>query len=226
MAHAQDYWTLKKAYAALEIKNLPIAFNHFIACKRTAKLSFNLAVVAFWLGHPRQQTILFLQDALRRDPYLAVAAFYLGCFDSSIEAFRQSLWGFRNCCSFIDYQAIGLPFRLEREDVLFNLVALQPATSDPSALRHLSIQSISSLLLAQLDTATETPTSVVPLRLPPWNEREMIFRLLPAIEPEPLELKGPEHVSLIEGEAEYFSAFPDAHHRQIKLRHLEIMDQK
>lgn len=222
MAHAQDYWTLKKAYAALETDNLPVAFNYFITCKRTAKLSFNLAVIALWQRHPRQQVILLLQDALKRDPYLAVAAFYLGCFDSSIEAFRQSLRGFRNCCTFIDYQAIGLPFRLEREDVLFNLVALQPGTSDPSSLRHLSIQSISSLLLTKLDT-TETD---VPLRLPPWNERKMVFRLFPSIEPEPLELKGPEHVSLVEGEAEYFSAFPDAHHRQIKLRHLEIMDQK
>lgn len=220
MAHAQDFWTLKKAFTALEIDNLSATFSHFIACKRTAKLSFNLAVIAFWLNHPKRQVIFFLQDALKRDPYLAVAAFYLGCLESSIEAFRQCLWGFRNCCTFIDYQAIGLPFRLEREDVLFNLVALQPATSDPSALRHLSIQSISSLLLTQLDT-TET---AVPLRLPPWNERRMIFRLLPKIEPETLELKGPEHVSLIEGEAEYFSAFPDAHHRQIKLRHLEILE--
>ena len=216
MAHAQDYWTLKKAYVALESDRLPVAFNLFLSCKRTAKISFNLAVVALWLNHPSQYISWFLNDALQRDPYLAVAAFYLGCINASIEAFRQSLRGFRNCCTFIDYQAIGLPFRLEREEVLFNLVSLQPITSDPGALSHLSLQSISSLLL--------NDETAVPLKLPPWTDRKMIFRLLPVIEPEPLELKGPEHVSLIEGEAEYFSAFPDAHHRQIKLRHLEITE--
>jgi len=217
MAHAQDYWTLKKTYAALECDNLSAAFNHFLTCKRTAKISFNLAVLSLWLNHPKQQISVYLNDALTRDPHLAIAAFYLGCIGASIDAFGQSLRGFRNCCTFIDYQAIGLPFRLEREEVLFNLVTLQPPTSDPSALRHLSIQSISSLLLNQLDKSAN-----VQLKLPPWNDRKMIFRLLPVIEPEPLELKGPEHVSLIEGESEYFSAFPDAHHRQIKLRHLEL----
>ena len=216
MAHAQDYWKLKKAYAAIGADNLPVAFDHFLSCERTAKISFNLSVLALWLKYPKEQVTGFLIDALERDPYLAIAAFYLGWIELSIDAFRKCLQGFRNCCTFIDYQAIGLPFRLEQEDVLFNLVSLQPTTSDPSDLRHLSIQSISSLLLNQFEGAT-----VVPLRFPPWNDRKMIFRLLPAFEPEPLELKGPEHVSFIEGETEYFSAFPDAHHRQIKLKHLE-----
>ena len=223
MAHAQDYWTLKKAYTAIDSDNLPLAFDHFLSCKRTAKISFNLAVLSLWLNHPKHEVTGHLLDALDRDPYLAIAAFYLGCLDSSIDAFRQSLRGFRNCCTFIDYTAVGLPFRLEREDVLYNLVSLQPTPSDPSDLRLLSIQSISSLLLNQLD---DNAANIVQLKMLPWNERKMIFRLLPAIEPEPLELKGPEHVSLIEGETEYFSAFPDAHHRQIKLKHLESINNK
>lgn len=222
MAHALDYWTISKAFKEIERENLKVAFNHYLKCKRTAKLSFNLAVLTIWEEGPKEQVIILLKDALNRDPYLAIAAFYLGCISGDIEAFRQSLRGFRNCCTFIDYNAIGLPFRLERDDVLFNIVSLKPSTSDPSDLNHLSIQSISSLLLAQFSSPDSE--TIVPLKLPPWNDRKMIFKLLASIEPEPLELKGPEHVSFIEGESEYFSAFPDAHHRQIKLRHLEMME--
>ena len=214
MAWAADYWKLKKAYAALKEDNLPAASSHFLSCKRTAKLSFNLAVLSLWQTHPKQSIVIYLLDALKKDPYLAIAAFYLGVLERDPKYFDQCLKGFRSCTQ-IDYTAIGLPFLLDREDVLFNLVSLQSPSADPSALSHLTIQSISSLLLTQLNHYD--PSAPLQLRSPPIHNRQMIFNLLPRIEPEPFELKGPEHVSFIQGEDDYFSGFPDAHLRQIKM---------
>lgn len=218
MAWMADYWKLKKAYAALNDENLPAAFKHFLSCKRTSKLSFNLAVLCIWQNHPHQLITQFLSDALSKDPYLSIAAFYLGVLEQKVECFEQSLRGFRDC-KYIDYTAIGLPFILDREDVLFNLVALQSPAADPSALNNLSIQSISSLLLTQLNDKDINPKPL--LHIPPIHDRKMIFNLLPKIEPEPFELKGPEHVTFIQGEDDYFSGFPDAHLRQIKLNILK-----
>lgn len=212
MAFVADYWKLKKAYVALKKDNLTSAFDLFISCKRTSKISFNLAVIALWQKKDSYVIYHFLEDALSKDSYLSVAAFYLGILRNDLKYFEASLKGFRNCCDFIDYTAIGMPFMLTREDVLFNLVSLQSPTADLSALQKLSIQSISSLLLSQL-----ADTETLKLRIPPFQDRKMIFNLLPKIEPEPLELKGPEHIVLVEGEEEYFSGFPDAHNRQIKL---------
>ena len=217
MAHAQDYWTLKKAYAALQSSNFSLAAAHFRACKSTAKLIFNLAVLAIWQGKAISVICGLLRDALGRDPFLAVAAFYLGVLEERAGGFQDCLRGLRNC-QYIDYTAVGMPFLLEREDVLFNLVSLQQPIADPATLNKLSIQSISSLLLASLPTCPRPR-----LRVPPIYHPKMIFNLLPAckVEPEPLELKGPEHVSFILGEDDYFSGFPDAHNRQIKLNLLK-----
>ena len=217
MFFVEDYWKLKKAYAHLKQDNLASAFHLFVACKRTSKISFNLAVISLWQHRNPQLTIDFLLDALERDPFLSIAAFYLGVLTGEARYFDASSKGFRNCCEFIDYTAIGMPFLLTREDVLFNLVSLQPPTADPSYLQNLSIQSISSLLLSQL-----ADSEGVTLRIPPMEDRKMIFDLLPAFEPESFELKGPEHVILVEGEDEYFSGFPDAHNRQIKLDFLKM----
>ena len=106
-----------------------------------------------------------------------------------------------------------MPFQLDREDVLFNLVSLQQqSTPNPMDLNNLSINSISCLLLNQFNEI-----SGVQMRVPPFYDRRMIFNLLSEIEPEPFELKGPEHVSFVEGEIDYLSGFPDARNRQIKL---------
>ena len=218
MAWTTDYWNLKKAYAALNEENFPVAFKYFLSCKRTSKLSFNLAVICIWQNHPKQMITQFLLDALARDPFLAIAAFYLGVLESDAKFFEQSLRGFRDC-EFIDYTAIGLPFILDREDVLFNLISLRSPTADPSALNYLTIQSISSLILNQLNISTQNDKTQ--LQIPPIYDRKMIFNLLPKIEPEPLELKGPEHVTFIQGEDDYFSGFPDAHIRQIKMNLLK-----
>lgn len=219
MAWTADYWKLKKAYAALNEENLPAAFKSFLSCKRTSKLSFNLAVLCIWQKHPKQMINFFLSDALTRDPFLAIAAFYLGILESDVKFLEQSLRGFRDC-EFIDYTAIGLPFILDREDVLFNLVSLRNPAANPSDLNHLTIQSISSLLLNQLDGSSQN-CAKTQLKVPPIYDRKMIFNLLPRIDPEPLELKGPEHVTFIQGEDDYFSGFPDAHIREIKLNILQ-----
>lgn len=219
MAFAADYWKLKKAQTAHEKDNLTNAFQLFLSCKRTSKISFNLAVISLWRKQGSHEIVLdFLLDALERDPYLSIAAFYLGILCKDVKFFESSLKGFRDCCQFIDYTAIGMPFILTREDVLFNMVSLQPPTADPSALQKLSIQSISSLLLSQLN---DDNSEGAKLRMPPIENRKMIFNLLPSIEPEPFELKGPEHVVLVEGEEDYFSGFPDAHNRQIKMNLLK-----
>ena len=132
--------------------------------------------------------------------------------EKNCERFEDCLKGFRNC-KFINYTAIGMPFQLDREDVLFNLVSLQQqSTPNPMDLNNLSINSISCLLLNQFNEI-----SGVQMRVPPFYDRRMIFNLLSEIEPEPFELKGPEHVSFVEGEIDYLSGFPDARNRQIKL---------
>jgi hypothetical protein len=222
MAWMVDYWKLKRAYAALNEENFSAAFKHFLSCKRTSKLSFNLAVLCIWQNQPKQIIRHFLLDALKRDPFLAIAAFYLGVIENKAEYFEQSLDGFRDC-KFIDYTEIGLPFILDHEDVLFNLVSLQSPLADPSALNNLTIQSIGSLLLNQLNNPNPNTTiqnGKPQFHVPPFKDRKMIFNLLPKIEPEPLELKGPEHVTFIQGEEDYFSGFPDAHIRQIKMNFL------
>lgn len=205
-----NYSKLKKAQEALDSDNLPTAFKHFLTCKRTAKISFNLAVLAIWQHYSVDVIVTLLKESLAKDPNLVIAAFYLGIFDPAPEHFQQALKAFRSA-QYIDYTQLGMPFVLDVEDVLFNLVSLQDPTADPSHLNALSIQSISTLLLNN----TKNQSSL-PLRLPPFMHRKMIFNLLPALEPETLALKGPEHVSFIPGEDETSCGFTDAHVRQLK----------
>ena len=149
MAHAQDYWTLKKAYTAIDNDNL---LHLIISCHvNEPQNQFQFGCLVSLAQSSQTRSYQPFTWCTRSRSIFSHSAFYLGCLDSSIDAFRQCLRGFRNCCTFIDYTAVGLPFRLEREDVLYNLVSLQPTPSDPSDLRLLSIQSISSLLLNQLD---------------------------------------------------------------------------
>jgi hypothetical protein len=217
MAHAKDFKFLKRAQAALERDNLPVAVEHFEACQRTAKICFNLGVLGLWMKRPFNETLGHFTEALQRDKYFSLAAFYLGFLQGSVGAFEASLVGFRNCTQSINYTAVGMPFVLDREDVLYNLAALQkhPMT-DPSLLDSLSIGSIGNLLLEEFQQKTNNS-----LKVPPFSHRKMIFNLLPKIGVEPVRLKGPEHVGFVPGETEYLCGFPDARNRQLKMNLLK-----
>lgn len=223
-----NYLKLKRFNNCLNRADFATAYKVLLSISpRSAKVNFNLAVLGIWQKFPKEIILAFLEEALKADKTLAIAAFYLGILEDDAEkkekAFIGAFKSFRSA-EFIDYSAVGIEFVLEREDVLFNLVSVKQkyqenskqtttTTADPDLLQRLSITSITSLLLHDLSD----PEPDLLLKIPDINNARMIFNLLPKIEPEALELKGPEFVGLLSGEEDYFSGFPDAQIRQMRL---------
>ena len=160
----------------------------------------------------------YLRDSLEKDKYLSISAMYLGCllteslqFKEAIRAFETVLKGMRNC-KFIDYKAIGLPFRLNRKEVDFNLASLNKQVygimSDEflRCLAALDIEDLKRLLLPN--------DAILLLKRPPFNNPKMYFDLIAGRRVKSIELRGPEFVGLIEGEV-YNSGFEAATQRTV-----------
>ena len=223
-----NYLILKRFHNCLNRSEFSLAYKVLLTISpRSAKINFNLAVLAIWQKLPKKLALFFLEEALQKDKTLAIAEFYLGILEDDAvkkeKAFISAFKSFRSA-EYIDYSSIGMDFLLEREDVLFNLVSVKQnyqensgqSIADPDLLQSLSITSITSLLLHDL-TISETSANNLLLKIPNINDPRMIFNLLPKIEPEGLELRGPEFVGLLSGEEDYFSGFPDAQIRQMRL---------
>ncbi len=219
MSHLRvDYLKLKQAAISLNCDDLGKAEQCFTACIPTSKIAFNRGVLRLWT-HDADGAKAYFKEAFKLDKFLSVAAFYLGCLlireeanEAAVEWFKEALIGFRGCVAFIDYSQLGMPFILHREDVQFNLASIllkaHGETSDLfiSSIKSLSLESIRFLLSKERAMA---------IREPPWMDRRMIFDLLPNLEVQTLELNGPEHIGLLEGER-YLGGFEDAIERTVR----------
>jgi hypothetical protein len=218
MSHLRvDYLKLKQAAISVNCHDLSKADQCFAACIPTSKIAFNRGVLRLW-AHDSEGAKQFFKEAFKLDKFLSVAAFYLGCLvireeagEAAAEWFNEALIGFRDIASFIDYSQIGMSFILHREDVQFNLASilhkLHGEFSDLfiESIKSLSLDSIRFLLSKEQEMA---------IREPPWIDRRMIFNLLPNLDAQTLELSGPEHIGLLEGER-YLGSFTDAIERSV-----------
>lgn len=221
MSHLRvDYLKLKQASISLQSDDLSKADQCFAACTPTSKTAFNRGVLRIW-AHDFEGAKVHFKDSFRLDKYLSVSALYLGCLmvregpnEAAVEWFRNALIGFRNCVPFIDYTQIGMPFVLHREDVQFNIASILYKLCGETS--ELFIESIKCLSLDSIRYLLGKENCVA-IREPPWIDQRMIFNLLPNLEVEPIELRGPEHVGLLEGER-YLGGFEDAAERTVKLK--------
>ncbi|XP_054440675.1 NADPH oxidase activator 1 [Pteronotus mesoamericanus] len=95
-----------------------------------AKMCFNVGCVHLLAGDPEAALRAFDQ-AVARDAYLAVGFFQRGVANLQLERFQEALSDFRLALArlrgntAIDYTQLGLRFRLQAWEVLFNVAAAQ-----------------------------------------------------------------------------------------------------
>ncbi|KAF3926874.1 hypothetical protein ABW20_dc0104249 [Dactylellina cionopaga] len=101
------------------------ALRHFDRIGDTAKILFNIGVIHATLGEHERAVIAF-QKAVKLDNYFAVAYFQQGVSNFLLGDFEEALANFNDALLYlrgntlIDYEQLGLKFRLYSCEVLFN----------------------------------------------------------------------------------------------------------
>ncbi|EPS40446.1 hypothetical protein H072_5724 [Dactylellina haptotyla CBS 200.50] len=102
-----------------------LALQNFDTIGDTAKILFNIGVIHATLGEHERAVIAF-QKAVKLDNYFAVAYFQQGVSNFLLGDFEEALANFNDALLYlrgntlIDYEQLGLKFRLYSCEVLFN----------------------------------------------------------------------------------------------------------
>ncbi|OJJ46597.1 hypothetical protein ASPZODRAFT_66568, partial [Penicilliopsis zonata CBS 506.65] len=121
----QEIETWVQALAYYDNQEYEEAISIFSNIAETSKIFFNLGVISATLGE-HEKAVECYQRAIRLDQYLAIAYFQqgvsnflLGDFEEALINFNDTLLYLRGNTS-IDYEQLGLKFRLFSCEVLFN----------------------------------------------------------------------------------------------------------
>lgn len=125
MSLKQEIETWVAALAAYDNNEFDTSLKCFEQIADTSKILFNLGVINATLGeHPR--AVDFYQRAVQLDQYLAVAYFQQGVSNFLMGDFEEALANFNDTLLYlrgnnnIDYEQLGLKFKLYSCEVLFN----------------------------------------------------------------------------------------------------------
>lgn len=125
MSLKQEIETWVAALAAYDHNEFDNALKCFEQIADTSKIFFNLGVINATLGE-HGKAVDFYQQAVQLDQYLAVAYFQQGVSNFLMGDFEEALANFNDTLLYlrgnnnIDYEQLGLKFKLYSCEVLFN----------------------------------------------------------------------------------------------------------
>ncbi|KAL4927692.1 putative PB1 domain protein [Aspergillus undulatus] len=121
----QEIETWVQALDHFDAQEYDLALRSFAAIADTSKILFNCGVIYATLGE-HEKAVECYQSAVSLDQYLAIAYFQegvsnflLGDFEEALANFNDTLLYLRGN-TYIDYEQLGLKFRLYSCEVLFN----------------------------------------------------------------------------------------------------------
>lgn len=125
MSLKQEIETWVQALEHFDNQEYDLALRSFAAIADTSKILFNCGVIYATLGE-HEKAVECYQGAVGLDQYLAIAYFQegvsnflLGDFEEALANFNDTLLYLRGN-TYIDYEQLGLKFRLYSCEVLFN----------------------------------------------------------------------------------------------------------
>ncbi|KAL6238665.1 hypothetical protein BDW75DRAFT_200675 [Aspergillus navahoensis] len=125
MSLKQEIETWVQALEHFDNQEYDLALRSFAAIADTSKILFNCGVIYATLGE-HEKAVECYQSAVSLDQYLAIAYFQegvsnflLGDFEEALANFNDTLLYLRGN-TYIDYEQLGLKFRLYSCEVLFN----------------------------------------------------------------------------------------------------------
>ncbi|KAL4807252.1 hypothetical protein BDV18DRAFT_114735 [Aspergillus unguis] len=125
MSLKQEIETWVQALDHFDNQEYDLALRSFAAIADTSKILFNCGVIYATLGE-HERAVECYQSAVGLDQYLAIAYFQegvsnflLGDFEEALANFNDTLLYLRGN-TYIDYEQLGLKFRLYSCEVLFN----------------------------------------------------------------------------------------------------------
>ncbi|KAK4057989.1 hypothetical protein OIO90_000728 [Microbotryomycetes sp. JL221] len=125
MTLKRELQTWAEALGAHDSGNLQVALRLFKDLTLSSKIAFNMAMIYSQLDN-QNETLTFCERAIELDPFLAVAHFQagiscykLGRFNDAKRCFGDALIYLRSN-ALIDYEQLGLKFRLYACEILFN----------------------------------------------------------------------------------------------------------
>ncbi|KAF6221794.1 hypothetical protein HO133_001762 [Letharia lupina] len=125
MSLKQEIETWVEAIAFYDNNDFDSALRTFGNIPDTAKILFNCGVIHATLGE-HKKAVQYYQRAIHRDNYLAIAYFQQGVSNFLIGDFEEAMANFNDALRFlrgnrfINYEQLGLKFRLYSCEVLFN----------------------------------------------------------------------------------------------------------
>lgn len=125
MSLKQEIETWVGALAAYDNNEFDEALKYFDGISDTSKILFNMGVIHATLGE-HEKAVECYQRAVRLDQYLAVAYFQQGVSNFLMGDFEEALANFNDTLLYlrgnnnIDYEQLGLKFKLYSCEVLFN----------------------------------------------------------------------------------------------------------
>ncbi|KAL1638008.1 hypothetical protein SLS58_009028 [Diplodia intermedia] len=125
MSLKQEIETWVGALAAYDNNEFDEALKFFDGISDTSKILFNMGVIHATLGE-HERAVECYQRAVRLDQYLAVAYFQQGVSNFLMGDFEEALANFNDTLLYlrgnnnIDYEQLGLKFKLYSCEVLFN----------------------------------------------------------------------------------------------------------
>ncbi|KAF2672592.1 NADPH oxidase regulator NoxR [Microthyrium microscopicum] len=125
MSLKQEIETWVKAVASYDNNDFDEALNCFAEIADTSKILFNCGVIHATLGE-HEKAVKCYTDAIKADNYLAVAYFQQGVSNFLVGDFEEALANFNDTLlylrgnKYIDYEQLGLKFKLYSCEVLFN----------------------------------------------------------------------------------------------------------
>ncbi|KAJ7620388.1 hypothetical protein FB45DRAFT_930103 [Roridomyces roridus] len=124
LRHELDIWA--GAQMAHNDGNYKGVLNLFRKLERSAMISTNMGLLHAALGE-HEKALRCFTDATTRDAYLTIAYFQRGVSHFLLERYRPAsrdfkrAWGSLRGNEEINYEPLGLPFRVFASEVLFNL---------------------------------------------------------------------------------------------------------
>ncbi|KAI9721118.1 MAG: hypothetical protein M1812_002599 [Candelaria pacifica] len=125
MSLKQEIETWVQALAHYDNNEFEESLKSFDLISDTSKMLFNCGVIHATLGE-HEKAVSYYQRAVRLDQYLAVAYFQQGVSNFLVGDFEEALANFNDTLlylrgnTWIDYEQLGLKFKLYSCEVLFN----------------------------------------------------------------------------------------------------------
>lgn len=121
----QEIETWVQALAHYDTNEFDESLNSFSEIADTSKIHFNCGVIYATLGE-HEKAVRSYVEAIKLDKYLAVAYFQQGVSNFLMGDFEEALANFNDTLlylrgnKYIDYEQLGLKFKLYSCEVLFN----------------------------------------------------------------------------------------------------------